>query len=88
VYKRQALRALVSFARLNLMQPFPMRGPFDAIWCRNVMIYFDRDTQQDLGRRMAALLRPGGVLYIGHSETFNGMVVPLRAIGPAMYQRP
>ena len=80
-------RALVSFARLNLMHDWPMRGPFHAIFCRNVMIYFDRATQRALADRYAAMLVPGGVLFLGHAETLGAIRTPMRAIGPSTYQR-
>ena len=70
----EAARGLVSFRPLNLVSSWPMRGPFDAIFCRNVVIYFDEKTQARLLNRLSALLRPGGFLYLGHSE---------RMIGPA-----
>lgn len=63
------LRALVAFKQLNLIGDWPMRGPFDAIFCRNVFIYFAPDLQASIARKMAALLTPGGRLYIGHAET-------------------
>src|ERR1700753_4183063 len=62
------VRALVRFKQLNLLKDWPMRGPFDAIFCRNVMIYFDQATQDGIWARFAHLLPPGGHLYIGHSE--------------------
>jgi chemotaxis protein methyltransferase CheR len=79
------IRAMVRFARLNLMQPWPMRGPFDAIFCRNVMIYFDKPTQERLVQRFWALLRPGGHLFIGHSESLSGASHAFRYIQPAVY---
>jgi chemotaxis protein methyltransferase CheR len=82
---RPQLRALVSFARLNLMEPWPLRGPFDCIFCRNVMIYFDQPTQERLVNRLAGLLTPGGTLYVGHSESLSAIDHPLRTIGPATY---
>jgi len=79
------LRSLVNFARLNLMEAWPIKGPFDCIFCRNVMIYFDKATQERLVNRMAALLAKGGTLYVGHSESLSAITHPLRAIGPATY---
>jgi chemotaxis protein methyltransferase CheR len=66
------LRALVVFRRLNLHSEWPMRGAFQAIFCRNVAIYFDEPTQQSLWSRFATRLGPGGYLYIGHSERVSG----------------
>jgi chemotaxis protein methyltransferase CheR len=66
------VRSLVSFRQLNLMGSWPIRGPFDAIFCRNVVIYFDRDTQTTIWQRLTRLLRDGGALYIGHSERVTG----------------
>jgi chemotaxis protein methyltransferase CheR len=80
-----ALRQLVQFAKLNLMEPWPMQGPFDAILCRNVMIYFDKQTQQRLVERYWALLRPGGHLFVGHSESLTGLTHRFRYVQPAVY---
>lgn len=80
-----ALRRLVHFAKLNLMEQWPMRGPFDAILCRNVMIYFDKATQQQLVERYWALLRPGGHLFVGHSESLTGLTHRFRYVQPAVY---
>lgn len=82
------LRSLVSFARLNLMETWPMRGPFDCIFCRNVMIYFDHPTQERLVNRMAGLLAKGGTLYVGHSESLSVINHPLRPLTPAVYAAP
>ncbi|ANT62174.1 chemotaxis protein [Salipiger sp. CCB-MM3] len=68
----QDLKRLISFAELNLICDWPFKGPFDAIFCRNVAIYFDQDTQQRLWTRFATMLRAGGFLFIGHSERLSG----------------
>ncbi len=82
------LRRLVQLARLNLMDDaWPMRGPFDVIFCRNVMIYFDRPTQERLVKRLATLLAPGGTLYVGHSESLSAIQHGLRTLAPATYQK-
>ena len=70
----EAPRGLVTFRQLNLIGGWPMKGPFDAVFCRNVVIYFDEKTQMRLLNRISPLIRPGGYLYLGHSE---------RLIGPA-----
>ena len=62
------VRTMVRLARLNLMQDWPMRGPFEAIFCRNVMIYFDEAQQHRLVARLTDRLQPGGYLFLGHSE--------------------
>ena len=79
------VRAAVRFAHLNLIRPWPMRGPFDAIFCRNVMIYFDRPTQQELVRRFVSILRPGGYLFVGHAESISAAGQGLRYVQPAVY---
>jgi len=66
------LRQLVAFRELNLIAEWPMRGKFDAIFCRNVVIYFDEPTQERIWGRFAPILEPGGALYIGHSERVTG----------------
>lgn len=79
------VRARVSFARLNLMGDWPMKGPFDLILCRNVMIYFTDDTRTTLARRYAGLLSEQAVLMIGHAESLASLDQPLRLIKPAIY---
>ena len=81
------VRNMVHFAVLNLMGAWPMKGPFDVIFLRNVMIYFDAPTRQWLCRRMATLLRPGGHLLIGHSETLGRSAPGLNSVQPAVYRR-
>lgn len=82
-----AARSLVQVARLNLMEPWPMKGPFHVIFCRNVMIYFDRRTRERLVRRFADLLAPGGYLFVGHSESLHALNHGLRYVQPAVYRR-
>jgi len=81
------LRADVTLRRMNLLAPFRFRQAFDAIYCRNVMIYFDEDTRADLTRRMVEVLRPGGYLVVGLSESLGAAPPNLRHIAPAVYQR-
>ncbi|KKM45446.1 hypothetical protein LCGC14_1560850 [marine sediment metagenome] len=81
------LRRLVHFAKLNLMDPWPMRGPFDAIFCRNVMIYFDKDTQGRLVQRFWQLLAPRGRMFIGHSESLAGVRHRFRYVQPTVYEK-
>lgn len=69
---RQELAARVNFQPLNLLAAeWALPGPFDAIFCRNVMIYFDKPTQERILRRFVPLLKPGGLLFAGHSENFS-----------------
>jgi chemotaxis protein methyltransferase CheR len=84
---RPSIRRLVSLARLNLMEHWPMSGQFDVILCRNVMIYFDKGTQQRLVERFHALLKPGGHLFVGHSESLTGLTHRFRYVKPAIYAR-
>jgi chemotaxis protein methyltransferase CheR len=83
----EPLRRLVHFARLNLMGEWPMRGPFDVIFCRNVMIYFDKPTQERLVNRFWKLLKPGGHLFVGHSESLTGSPHKFRYVQPAIYMK-
>jgi chemotaxis protein methyltransferase CheR len=80
-------RSMVSFARLNLLAPWPMRGPFDVIFCRNVMIYFEKSTRQQVIERFWEILAPGGVLFIGHSESLIGIRHRFRYLEPTVYQK-
>jgi len=84
---RPEIAALVEFRRLNLIEPFTHGRLFDVIFCRNVMIYFDRGTQQDLVNRLALCLHPGGHLFVGHSESLSGIEHPLEYVCPAVYRR-
>ena len=84
---REHLRSVIRFGKLNLMGEWPMKGPFDAIFCRNVMIYFDRETQERLVQRFSRLLAPDGYLFVGHSETLHSMQHDLRYVAPAAYAK-
>ena len=82
------IRSLITFRRLNLMAPWPFRGKFDAIFCRNVMIYFDGPTKTDSDRRASPMrCSPGGFLYIGHSESLLGSHPDLQLVGRTIYRR-
>lgn len=81
------VRRMVEFRRLNFMQPFSFPEPMDTIFCRNVMIYFDRSTQEELLRKFCTQLRAGGYLFIGHSESLTGMDLPLRQHAPTVYKK-
>jgi chemotaxis protein methyltransferase CheR len=82
------LRARVRFGRVNLMDVrYPIEGDLDIIFCRNVLIYFDKTTQEAVLRRLADHLRPGGFLFLGHSETLAGFHLPLEVVGPTMFRR-
>ncbi len=83
-----ALRAAVEFQRLNFMdEDFCIEQPADIVFCRNVIIYFDRPTQEAVLRRICRYLRPGGFLFMGHSETLHGMRLPLVQATTTIYRR-
>ncbi|MCB1046122.1 MAG: methyltransferase domain-containing protein [Calditrichaeota bacterium] len=85
---RDELRRLALFRRLNLVRtPYPMKGPLDVIFCRNVMIYFDNPTRKRLMENMEQLLRPGGYLFVGHSESLAGSLSSLQRVAPSVYRR-
>lgn len=79
------VRRMVRIARLNLMDAWPLKGPFNIIFCRNVMIYFDRPTQQKLVNRFWDILELGGYLFVGHSEGMSGVKHKFRYVQPATY---
>jgi len=85
---RPELRAKVDFTRVNFMDDsYPVPTGFDVVFCRNVIIYFDRKTQERILGHLCVHLRPKGWLLIGHSETLTGMDLPLRSIAPTIYIR-
>lgn len=80
------LRQRTRFETLNLMHPIPEgMGPFDAIWLRNVLIYFDPESKAQIVRRVLGCLAPDGVLYTGHAESLANLGLPVRSIAPAAY---
>jgi len=82
------LRATVRFARVNLMEvPYQVDRDMDIVFCRNILIYFDKETQQAVLGRLAEHLRPGGFLFLGHSETLAGFQLPLEPVGPTVFRR-
>jgi chemotaxis protein methyltransferase CheR len=82
------LRQLVHFAHLNLMDDhYPVDNDFDIVFCRNLLIYFDKPTQQSVLRHLCDHLRPGGYLFLGHSETIAGFRLPLRPVVPTVFIR-
>ncbi|MDY3556386.1 CheR family methyltransferase [Gemmata sp. JC717] len=87
VAARPELREVLTFRQINLTAGnWPVRGPFDAIFCRNVVIYFDRDTQDKLLKRFATLLKPGGYLFMGHSENIHWLSDTFVPLGGTVYQ--
>jgi len=80
-------RSHVRFRRLNFMEEFSFDGQLDVIFCRNVVIYFDRQTQEMLFTRFCRKLKVGGYLFIGHSESLAGMPLPLELVAPTVYRR-
>jgi chemotaxis protein methyltransferase CheR len=81
------LKSLITFKQLNLLDPWPVKGPFDVIFCRNVVIYFDKATQRGLFDRMADLQEPGGWLFIGHSENLLNVTRRYKLVGRTVYRR-
>ncbi len=83
------LRSLVKFRRLNLLeQEFDFREELNVIFCRNVLIYFERETQAKILNKICRLLCPGGFLFVGHSETLTGFDINLFPVAPTIYMRP
>jgi len=81
------LQELITFRQLNLMPPWPMQGPFDVIFCRNVVIYFDKARQQALYERFAEVLGAQGHLFVGHSESLYNMTKRFTLIGKTIYRK-
>ena len=80
------LKNIIVFQSINLSKPpFPMRGPMDAIFCRNVMIYFDNTVRKNLLQDLYRLLKPGGYLFVGHAESLTGLISGFKAVKPSVY---
>jgi chemotaxis protein methyltransferase CheR len=84
---RPEVARMLTIKQLNLMDSFPMKGPLDVVFCRNVVIYFDKDTQRHLISRMSRLQRPGDLLFLGHSETLFKVSTDYTLIGRTIYRR-
>ncbi len=81
----EILKDIITFKQLNLLNAWPMKGPFDVIFCRNVLIYFDRPTQEAILEKFLKILRPGGVLMLGHSESVAKGYSQLDPVGRTTY---
>jgi len=82
------IRSRVTFRRINFMDAdLGISEKMDVIFCRNVVIYFDKPTQQQLMRKFHRQLRPGGFLFLGHSETLNGVNADFTTVGSTVYQK-
>jgi chemotaxis protein methyltransferase CheR len=82
-----SLKALIAFKTLNLLEAWPMQGLFDAVFCRNVVIYFDKPTQAELFSRLAEVIKPDGWLYIGHSENLYKVSDRFELVGRTTYRK-
>jgi len=85
---QRALRERVRFLQINLNRPLPAVGQFDVVFLRNVLIYFDTSTKQQVVRRVLDTLKPGGWLFIGHTETLTGVCDTLERVSPAIFRKP
>ena len=82
------IRDIITFKRLNLsVTPYPLKGPIDIVFCRNVMIYFDNPIKTKLVAEVHRILRPEGYLMVGHSESLTGITTGFKVIQPAAYQK-
>lgn len=81
------IRNMITFNQLNIHKAWPMRGPFDVIFCRNILIYFSAESKQDIVARMVNMLRPGGTLYLGHSESMLGNHPSLISQGKTAFRK-
>ena len=84
---KSQIRNMITYGRLNLNDTWPLKGNFQVIMCRNVMIYFNRQTQEEIVRKFHQQLEPGGYLFLGHSESINGNNLGFANVAPAVYQK-
>jgi chemotaxis protein methyltransferase CheR len=85
---RDVLRKMIIFRQFNLsVTPYPIKNPLDIIFCRNVMIYFDRDVRARLAREFHRILKPGGYLFLGHAESITGLTPGFKCLKPSIYLR-
>lgn len=84
---KKEIRDTVTFRRFNLMETLPADGLFDVIFCRNVMIYFDKETQKNLIDRFYGCLKEGGYFFVGHSESLTGLKHPFQYVEPSVYRK-
>ncbi|MDE0855395.1 MAG: chemotaxis protein-glutamate O-methyltransferase, partial [Nevskia sp.] len=82
------LRSRVQFLKLNLNAALPAIGPFDLVFLRNVMIYFDAATKRQVVERVLGQLRPGGHLFVGHAESLHGVSQSVQMVAPSIYRKP
>lgn len=87
IHMSDPIKSLITFKPLNLLEPWPMKGPFDAVFCRNVVIYFDKETQSKLFSSIADLIKPDGWLYIGHSESLHNVCDRFELVGRTIYKK-
>jgi len=83
----RSLTDMIRYRQMNILHEWPFTGPFQIIFCRNMLIYFDQPTKVRVIERLAARLAPGGYLYLGHSEALSGAVADLRLCGRTTYRR-
>ena len=84
---KPSLKEMIAFKQLNLLESWPMRGKFDVIFCRNVVIYFSKETQRVLFERYAEMLSPNGYLFIGDSESLHGVTDRFETLGGTIYRK-
>ncbi|MDX1950912.1 MAG: protein-glutamate O-methyltransferase CheR [Verrucomicrobiota bacterium] len=85
---KKGLRERIHFSQVNLLGDYHFKEQYEVIFCRNVMIYFDRSTQVQLVRRLSNFLAPKGYLVVGHSESLTGLNIPFQTVKPSIYQKP